>query len=882
MIVIPLNEEARGTRRFPWVTLLLLAACSVAFFVNRTTDAEVDAKTEVQLETVWDFYAVRPWVKVDADLAYLLGAERVAATVQEFRARHAASSSPPIPDFVVHHDQVEFDAMVDELYDTMDAHSFFRLGFFPSTLEDPDATIVSYVLAHEGWLHLVANLVLVLLAGLFLEEVWGRAIYAVFVVSAAAAAAAGYALLDPEGGALGGASGIAAALAGAFLIRFAGTPIRFRYFYIPPFGGKFTAKGWVALPIYGATYLGVDYVLKHGAPGIEPPGAEFATWVHASGLVWGVGFAAILRATRIEERFIHPALEEKRTKQSNPVLDQALEAREKGCDEEAFELLAGEVASQPGNRDACLAFWDVASAVGRPEDAAGALLRVLRDEVGSGQKALAVTHWGEVTQRAPGARVDATLEVRIAGFLMETGEFDLAKFSIGRILDGHCGEPSAAVLHRTSRVAEDLDPSLALRAAEAALASPDLGPEERADLERLVAQHGAGGEAAPPPAAPSADDPNEQTGGQLFESSFDLQAHAGGDEDEHEDLLAEPAPAASAGEEDVPAPVVREDTAAGGDELNAAPFELDDMTVPGAEVPTESPAPEAVLSHGEVDLVPEETGDLPASVLDDAPASPGAEAPADESAALDVPEVDAAPAFVAADEDPSALDPTAIDLEAEPELPFEPQAAAPSAPEPMPEPEPSIPEPASLELPEPIVAEPAEPERPEPVAAPEPEPLVALTPEPLEEDAGAPSPPRRPLKRMDAMPVSLNAEALVVDVGERGKATLGLERIDAIAVAGVRGLKPKPVVLIDLLTNWLADDGQPLKIVRFRSDRFDPRKLVPDASGGSAALKEWLADLLAKSGALPMPDERSATGAPFRMYDSLEAYEAEVLRALQD
>lgn len=849
MIVVPLNEEARSGRRVPWVTFLLALACLGVFLHTRASDVEVDANTDAKLDEAWEFYALHPYVQVDSDTADMLGAERVAATAQEFRAIEAASGSPGLPDFVVQHDQMEFDRIVEDLYATMDDHSFFQLGFFPSSLSEPDVTLVSYVLAHESWLHLIANLVLVLLAGSFLEEVWGRAIFAVFLVSSAAAAAAGYALLDPEGGALGGASGVAAALAGAFFVRFATTRIRFQYFYLPPFGGKFTARGWVALPIYGAAYFAIDHLLTYGAPGIEAPDTEFATWVHVSGLAWGVGFAAILKVLRIEQRFIHPSIEKKLVTQSNPALERALEAHEAGRGEEALELLAGEVAAHPGNRDACLAYWDVAGAVGRPAEAAAALGRVLRDEVASGQKQLAIQHWRELTQRVPDAALEASLEVRIATFLIDAGEFDPALFSLKRILDGTCGEVSASTLHRVARVAQDLDADLALRAAREALGARDLEPDARTDVERLVTQlEATRKQGAAAPAAPEPDDPNEHTGGQLFGTSLDLDAHP-------EDAGLEPDAA--------------DDDRESGDVLNAAPFELDDLTVPGTGDSPELPqaavgAPSEVFAHGEVDLTDADAADEPHLVGVDTP---------DEPPLPDVDAPDEPPLPEAVDLEPepgvAALDPEALASEDLP--PFEPASHGASPPG-----EPETTQPDLEPLPEPEVvpsghSQPGDLE-PLPLPAPPPGEAGAVDPEPREP---------RALKRMEAIPLALNDEALVVDVGARGKATLGLERIDAVAVAGVRGLKSKPVVVIDLLTNWLADDGQPLKVVRLRSDRFDPRKLVAEAETGAEALRRFLADLLERSAALPMPDARSATGTPFQMYDGLEAYEAEVLRALR-
>jgi hypothetical protein len=95
----------------------------------------------------------------------------------------------------------------------------------------------------------------------------------------------------------------------------------------------------------------------------------------------------------------------------------------------------------------------------------------------------------------------------------------------------------------------------------------------------------------------------------------------------------------------------------------------------------------------------------------------------------------------------------------------------------------------------------------------------------------------------------------------------------------VKGLRPKPVVIVDLVGNWMAPADEPLKVIRLRSDRFDPRKLVPGESAGFQALKIWIGKLVAQSGAVPLPDATAVAGEPFPTFESLEAYEREVLGA---
>jgi hypothetical protein len=96
-------------------------------------------------------------------------------------------------------------------------------------------------------------------------------------------------------------------------------------------------------------------------------------------------------------------------------------------------------------------------------------------------------------------------------------------------------------------------------------------------------------------------------------------------------------------------------------------------------------------------------------------------------------------------------------------------------------------------------------------------------------------------------------------------------------VAGVHGLGPKPVVIIDLLIDGGGSEG-PLRVIRLRSDRFDPRPLAPGVDGPLDALRSLVQAILSRSKAQPLPDPDAAAARPVRMYQSLEEYHEQVLR----
>jgi hypothetical protein len=85
------------------------------------------------------------------------------------------------------------------------------------------------------------------------------------------------------------------------------------------------------------------------------------------------------------------------------------------------------------------------------------------------------------------------------------------------------------------------------------------------------------------------------------------------------------------------------------------------------------------------------------------------------------------------------------------------------------------------------------------------------------------------------------------------------------------------VLLIDLILNWMSLADEPLRIIRLRGDRFDPRKLASEHAAPVDALRAVVEKLLRASRATPLPDLQSAKGLPFAGFDDLETYHRDVL-----
>jgi hypothetical protein len=139
----------------------------------------------------------------------------------------------------------------------------------------------------------------------------------------------------------------------------------------------------------------------------------------------------------------------------------------------------------------------------------------------------------------------------------------------------------------------------------------------------------------------------------------------------------------------------------------------------------------------------------------------------------------------------------------------------------------------------------------------------------------------RRMKVLDALPIAMTDEWVEIDASPRGKSKIPFARMETIAMAAVDGLGKRPVLVVDIVLNG-GDSADPLmKLIRFRSDRFDPLGFEPDAATPLAALTAWVERLHHESNAICLPSQVILRGE-FTRFDSLEAYEREVLMAVRE
>jgi membrane associated rhomboid family serine protease len=307
MFIIPIAHEDQRGRRWPYVTIVIIALNVVIFlFTHAQMEEEQRRAGEVQLH-ILELSARYPDVVMPPDATAL-----VEAVKREHPGGYAQLMAP---------DRRALDAWDEQLLsnDWSDVEVNAQMAVLATQLDQVHRdsvmwnyafhpyhpTTLSYISAnflHAGWLHLIFNMWFLWLAGVVLEDAWGRVVYPIFYLICGALA------MVVHGGVFRGsfvpvvgASGAIAGLMGGFLARFPKTKIKLAWLILFRFY-KFYVPAYILLPLW--LVIQVFWGVWSGAAG------GVAYWAHVGGFAFGMVGAVILRYSGIEH-----------------TLDQAIEAK---------------------------------------------------------------------------------------------------------------------------------------------------------------------------------------------------------------------------------------------------------------------------------------------------------------------------------------------------------------------------------------------------------------------------------------------------------------------------------------------------------------------------------------------------------------------------
>jgi len=682
----------------------------------------------------------------------------------------------------------------------------------------PTRNYIVHAFVHENLAGIILSVVVLLLVGVALELTWGSLIFSAFVLAAVPITAESYRLFDASSGVpWSGGAGLAGALLGAYFIR--------------GLGGHFIIPGWILLP----AWLGVESFVVRGFWIDDLGGVPWATICAAIG--FGALVTGALRLTNFESN-VESRAAKRASRGPNPVVSRATRLRTDGDPHQAFDLIQAAWRENPKSQEVVEAFFSIAVEVGRPEAAAEAIVPSLRNALRSGDVSRAIDYWLPIAAKECDVSLEATVSVRLGEALLDAGHPEEALFTLRGALEVGV---SSAQATRIVKVARDLDDSLARRAAAVALNDASLDSKTRAELEVVAA-------------IPS-DSPPSRPCDEVVETMApptDIDSNSGS------------GPEGDLGE------LGSNEASLNAQSLDAGAFSEDNLSAESAAVEdaaqsdfsddvfsrSNEPDPLAVNDAGDL------SGDLEEDFSDETLLDASALQPHKEGfdLGLNLEETD-------------PLDP----LEAETDSDFTPMIDA-----------------MDDELTSPLVQSNLDEndrstvvfDQPTTILGPE-ESAASASPNDLPigaTDDGSDSTSGSRLRRMkvlDALPIAMTDEWVEIDASPRGKSKIPFSRIETIAMAAVDGLGKRPVLIVDIVLNGADSLDEPMKMIRFRSDRFDPLGFEPDAGTPLAALTAWVKRLQNESNAICLPSQVILSGA-FTRFESFEAYEREVLMAVRE
>jgi membrane associated rhomboid family serine protease len=425
-MLIPYGQEHGTVRRDPWVAcgiILLNVLVAAPVFLGQPGR---EAAAHEAVGRLREFVVEHPYLEVPPDLMPLFPPE-VLGKLARIRAEAAEAGALPPAD-ELDREQHELKARGDALVKARAAMPWLRWGFVPAQPSLVSAFTSMWV--HVGWLHLIGNMLFFFATGPFLEDVYGRALFALFYVASGLVAVATHAVyfagsVTP----LVGASGAVAGVLGAFLIRLGASRIRFLFLpllVLPFFRVTLLLPAFVVLPFW---FLGQHWLARQAAGG-----DSVAYWAHVGGFAFGLLVAGVLRLARVEERFIHPRIEREVGIEEDPSLERANDARARGDWAAARQEIRRALAASPSSLDAWSEACEIALASGDARELERCLPRLLDLYAKANESTLGV----DFVRRAFGERpalATPRLLLAAAGFHDRIGDGREALQLYERVLD---------------------------------------------------------------------------------------------------------------------------------------------------------------------------------------------------------------------------------------------------------------------------------------------------------------------------------------------------------------------------------------------------------------------------------------------------------------
>jgi len=360
MFIIPFTHDRLTVYNLPYVTMGIIVLCTVIFFGTCNKIEEQQEEKIRRLTELMNFYSTHDYVELSEEFLNLQGSlfrnmyeanrewvewfdrspDEVDLFIRESEFEKGKNNSAAMAEMIANafgHNPQNIKSRMGKMQEKMTRSRERKLAFLirlkEVTQERRDdaqtmmdamwqsydffvtrtileryayvpknpgiQTLVAHIFLHGDIFHLIFNMLFLWLAGVILEDMWGRAIYAgMFMVFGILATFISH-MVHPDSVVPHiGSSGAVAGLMGAFLMRQARAKIKFMYFFIllwRPRWGTFNAPAFLMLPLWFLTELIFGFWFDFGF---------VDHWAHVGGFVSGVAVGAVFLITDFEKRFL--------------------------------------------------------------------------------------------------------------------------------------------------------------------------------------------------------------------------------------------------------------------------------------------------------------------------------------------------------------------------------------------------------------------------------------------------------------------------------------------------------------------------------------------------------------------------------------------------
>ncbi|HZS09838.1 MAG TPA: rhomboid family intramembrane serine protease [Blastocatellia bacterium] len=393
---IPIGHDRQVVQRLPVITLSLLVINTLCFALMLTVGRTQHQQFQKSLGDMLSYAAQHPGVlpteAVEKRLAELpLPESELERARRDLLGRRSAGAGTNNSNPGVLLEQVEMAGLCGVFVKAYDETWAFSYGFIPREHKRSPPNYLSAMFLHFSLSQFVVSMFFLWLAGMALEDLLGRAVFAALFLLGGAAATLIHATVDPQSGVpAAGISGATAGLMGALMARHATAQVK--YFYVLP-----TRLGTTEFPAYAVMpfwCLGQFlFAMLTRMTGLR---AGFSVWAEIGCFAFGAGLALLLAKVGLEQYYIASGSKNKAGAVTNRIIVSALEKLEKGEANAAMQKLQQYLFDRPEDVDALAALTRVYQQMGQRELRDATYHRLIRAHLKTNDRKSALAAYGEM------------------------------------------------------------------------------------------------------------------------------------------------------------------------------------------------------------------------------------------------------------------------------------------------------------------------------------------------------------------------------------------------------------------------------------------------------------------------------------------------------